>query len=57
MDSLRTVRDSVTLAMLGPEYTVRHAADAGDLYDSQRWFEARPVAIYRDGAAGGEQGS
>ena len=50
MDSLRTVQDSVTLAMLGPEYTVYMLRmRVRDLYDSQRWFEARPVVIYRDG--------
>lgn len=51
IDSLRTVRDSVTLRMLGPDYLVYALRmRVRDLYDRERWFEASPVIIYRDGA-------
>lgn len=50
MDSLRTVRDSVTLSMLGPEYTVYMLRmRVRDLYDRERWFEARPIVIQLNG--------
>jgi cytochrome c-type biogenesis protein CcmF len=50
LDSVKVVRDSVTLAMLGPEYTVYALRmRVRDLYDRERWFDARPVVIYRDG--------
>ena len=50
LDSLRAVRDSVTLRVLGPEYTVYALRmRVRDLYDRERWFEANPVIIYRDG--------
>jgi cytochrome c-type biogenesis protein CcmF len=48
MDSLRTVRDSVTISRLGPEFTVfMLRMRVRDLYDATRWFEARPILIYR----------
>jgi cytochrome c-type biogenesis protein CcmF len=51
IDSVYTVRDSVTKEMLGERYTVYAAAlRVRDLYQSDRWFEARPLVIY----AGGE---
>ena len=50
IDSLRTVRDSVTIRMLGPDYLVYALRmRVRDLYDRERWFEANPVIIYRDG--------
>ena len=51
MDSLRTVRDSVTMRMLGSDYSVYMLRmRVRDLYDRTRWFEAKPVVIYRNGA-------
>ncbi len=51
IDSLRTVRDSVTIRMLGPDYLVYALRmRVRDLYDRERWFEANPVIIYRDGS-------
>lgn len=48
IDSVRAVRDSVTIARLGPDYTVYLLnMKVRDLYDDSRWFEARPVVIYR----------
>ncbi|MBL8001183.1 MAG: cytochrome c biogenesis protein CcsA [Flavobacteriales bacterium] len=50
MDSLRTVRDSVTRAVLGPEFTAYSLrVNVCDVYDSTRCFEARPVLITRFG--------
>ncbi len=48
MDSLRTVRDSVTITRLGPDYTVYLLRmRVRDLYIPDRWFEAKPVIIYK----------
>lgn len=48
IDSVRTVRDSMTLAMLGTEFDVKVAyLRVRDLYDERRWFEARPLLIFR----------
>lgn len=50
MDSVYTVRDSATKAMLGERYTVYAAKlRIRDLYQPDRWFEARPMVIYADG--------
>jgi cytochrome c-type biogenesis protein CcmF len=47
IDSVYTVRDSATRAMLGDKFTVHAAAlRIRDLYSPDRWFEARPVVIY-----------
>ena len=52
IDSVYTVKDSVTKAMLGERYTVYAALlRVRDLYNAERWFEARPLVIYADGAA------
>ncbi len=49
IDSVRTVRDSVTKAMLGERYTVYSAKlRVRDLYNKDRWFEAQPLVIYAD---------
>lgn len=57
IDSIRTVRDSVTLARLGPDFTV-YILDmrVRDLYDEHRWFSAQPVAIYHKGQQVGSKG-
>jgi cytochrome c-type biogenesis protein CcmF len=48
MDSLRTVRDSVTISRLGPDFTVYMLRmRVRDLYVPDRWFEAKPVLIYK----------
>jgi cytochrome c-type biogenesis protein CcmF len=48
VDSVRAVRDSVIARRLGPEYTAFVAkVKVRDLYDDSRWFEARPVIVYR----------
>ncbi|MBK9149430.1 MAG: cytochrome c biogenesis protein CcsA [Flavobacteriales bacterium] len=50
IDSLYVLRDSSTKALLGDRFTVHAAAlRIRDLYDADRWFEARPVVIYADG--------
>lgn len=50
IDSVYTVRDSVTRSMLGERYTVYAAKlRVRDLYRPDRWFEARPLVIYADG--------
>ena len=50
IDSVYTVRDSATKAMLGDRYTVYAAKlRIRDLYRADRWFEARPLVIYGDG--------
>ena len=50
IDSVYTVRDSVTKAMLGERYTVYAAKlRIRDLYQADRWFEARPQVIYANG--------
>ncbi len=50
IDSVYTVRDSVTKSMLGEKYTVYAAKlRVRDLYRPDRWFEARPLVIYADG--------
>ena len=50
MDSLRTVRDSVTASVLGPEFTAYSLrVTVCDIYDTTRCFEARPVLITRFG--------
>jgi cytochrome c-type biogenesis protein CcmF len=57
IDSIRTVRDSVTLARLGPDFTVYILnMRVRDLYDQNRWFEAKPVVIYHDGQNVGSKG-
>ena len=50
IDSVYVVKDSVTKAMLGEQYTV-YAAQlrVRDLYQPDRWFEARPLVIYANG--------
>jgi cytochrome c-type biogenesis protein CcmF len=50
IDSVFVMRDSTTRRMLGERYTV-YAAQirVRDLYQSDRWFEARPVVIYSEG--------
>jgi len=50
IDSVFIMRDSTTKRMLGERYTV-YAAQirVRDLYQSDRWFEARPVVIYSEG--------
>ncbi len=50
IDSVYVVKDSVTKAMLGDQYTV-YAAQlrVRDLYQPDRWFEARPLVIYANG--------
>jgi cytochrome c-type biogenesis protein CcmF len=57
IDSVHNVRDSVTIARLGPDFTV-HVVHmrVRDLYDADRWFEARPVVIYHDGQNVGSKG-
>jgi len=50
IDSVYTVRDSATKAMLGQRYTVYAAKlRIRDLYRADRWFDARPLVIYADG--------
>jgi len=48
VDSIRTVRDSVIVRKLGPEYVAyAPVLKVRDLYDPSRWFEAKPVIVYR----------
>jgi cytochrome c-type biogenesis protein CcmF len=50
IDSVYTVRDSATKAMLGSQYTVYATAmRIRDLYNPDRWFDARPLVIYAGG--------
>jgi cytochrome c-type biogenesis protein CcmF len=50
MDSLNAVRDSVTKAVLGPEFTAYSLQiTVCDVYDSTRCFQAKPVMITRFG--------
>ena len=50
VDSVFTVKDSVTRSMLGERYTVYSAKlRVRDLYNPARWFDARPIVIYADG--------
>lgn len=50
IDSVYTVRDSVTRKILGDDYVVYAAKlRIRDLYRPDRWFEARPIVIYQDG--------
>jgi cytochrome c-type biogenesis protein CcmF len=50
IDSVYLVNDSVTRAMLGDRYTVYAAhIRVRDLYQRDRWFEAKPLVIYADG--------
>jgi len=50
IDSVYTVRDSATKAMLGEQYTVFAAMlRIRDLYNPDRWFEAKPLVIYANG--------
>jgi cytochrome c-type biogenesis protein CcmF len=52
IDSVYTVSDSATKAMLGERYTVYAAKlRIRDLYRTDRWFDARPLVIYADGEA------
>lgn len=57
IDSIRTVRDSITVARLGPDFTV-YILDmrVRDLYDEHRWFEAQPVVIYHKDENVGSKG-
>jgi len=57
LDSVRTVRDSVTINRLGPDFTV-YVLDmrVRDLYDEHRWFEAHPVVIYHNDQPVGSKG-
>jgi cytochrome c-type biogenesis protein CcmF len=51
IDSVSIVKDSVTKSMLGERYTVYAAhLRIRDLYQRDRWFTARPLVIYADGA-------
>ena len=48
VDSVRAVRDSVVASRLGREYTAFVArVKVRDVNDGSRWFEARPVIVYR----------
>ncbi|MBL7962597.1 MAG: cytochrome c biogenesis protein CcsA [Flavobacteriales bacterium] len=48
LDSLMVVKDARTDSMLGSAFHVRMVRlRVRDLYDAERWFEARPVVIYR----------
>ncbi len=48
VDSIRAVRDSVIMRRLGPEYVAyAPVLKVRDLYDPTRWFEAKPVIVYR----------
>ncbi len=48
VDSIRTVRDSVITRRLGPEFVAyAPVLKVRDLYDPTRWFEAKPVIVYR----------
>ena len=48
LDSLKAVRDSVTMAVLGPEFTAYSLQiTVCDVYDSTRCFQAKPVMITR----------
>lgn len=50
IDSVYVVKDSATKQMLGEKYTVYAAhLRVRDLYQPDRWFEARPLVIYADG--------
>lgn len=50
IDSLFTMRDSITLRMLGDRFTVYAARlRVRDLYRPERWFDARPLVIYSEG--------
>ena len=51
LDSVRMIRDSVTIRRLGPDFTVYQLRmRVRDLYVADRWFEqANPIAIYRGG--------
>jgi len=50
LDSLRAVRDSVTIQRLGPDYTVYQLRmRVRDLYVPDRWFEANAISIHRNG--------
>ncbi len=50
IDSVYTVRDSVTLKMLGDRFQVYAAKlRVRDLYQRDRWFDARPMVIYGNG--------
>ena len=48
VDSIRIVRDSVIVRKLGPEFVAyAPVLKVRDLYDPTRWFEAKPVIVYR----------
>lgn len=50
IDSVFTLRDSTTRAMLGERFTVYAVKlRIRDLYRADRWFEAQPLVIYSDG--------
>ncbi len=50
IDSVYIVKDSATKAMLGQQFTVYAAAlRIRDLYNPDRWFDARPLVIYANG--------
>jgi len=50
IDSVFVMKDSVTKKMLGDQFTV-YAAQLRirDLYQADRWYEARPLVIYSNG--------
>lgn len=57
IDSIRTVRDSVTVTRLGSDFTVYVLnMRVRDLYDQHRWFEAKPVVIYHNDQPVGSKG-
>ncbi len=57
IDSIRAVRDSVTMARLGPDFTVYFLdMRVRDLYDEHRWFSAQPVVIHHNGQQVGSKG-
>jgi len=57
VDSVRAVRDSVIARRLGPEFVAyAPVLKVRDLYDVTRWFEARPVIIYRHDQPVGSKG-
>ncbi len=51
IDSVYVMRDSTTRQMLGDRFTAYAARlRVRDLYRPERWFDARPVVVYADGA-------
>lgn len=57
IDSIRTVKDSVTITRLGNDFDVYVLnMRVRDLYDEHRWFEAKPVVIYHNDQPVGSKG-